>query len=156
MKYACCLIAVADIRRSRHLYETILGQEVAADFGQNVAFKGGFAIHEKEHFAGLIGGRPILSPSHGFELYFEDDDLERIEADLKSGGFAFVHEIREQPWRQKVLRFYDYDGHIVEIGERLEHTALRLHKEGRSFEEIARLTSLPEAKVREAVEHDER
>jgi len=155
MKYICSLIAVADVKRSRFLYEAILGQEVAADFGENVAFKGGFAIHQKDHFAGLVGGRPMISPSHHFELYFEDDELEKIEADLKSRGFAFVHEIREQPWRQKVLRFYDYDGNIVEIGERLEHVAWRLHREGRPADEISRITYLPVAKVREAVEQYE-
>jgi catechol 2,3-dioxygenase-like lactoylglutathione lyase family enzyme len=144
------------VKKSRFLYETVLGQEVAADFGENVAFKGGFAIHQKEHFRGLVGGRPVLSPSHNFELYFEEDDLEKIEAELKAGGFSFVHEIREQPWRQRVLRFYDYDGNIVEIGERLEYVAHRLHQEGLPVEEIARIIYLPAAKVREAIEEYER
>jgi len=27
----------------------------------------------------------------------------------------FVHELREQPWRQKVARFYDPDKNIIEI-----------------------------------------
>lgn len=156
MRYVCSLIVVADVKRARVLYEILLGQEVAADFGENVAFKGGFAIHQKDHYQKLIGDRPIQSPSNHFELYFEEDDLEKIAAELKSRGFAFVHEIREQPWKQRVFRFYDDDGNIIEIGERLEHTAYRLHREGRSAEQIAAAILMPVDFVREAVKTYER
>jgi hypothetical protein len=29
----------------------------------------------------------------------------------------YVHPLREQPWRQRVVRFYDPDHHIIEVGE---------------------------------------
>ncbi|WP_083189975.1 hypothetical protein [Orenia metallireducens] len=34
----------------------------------------------------------------------------------------------EQPWHQKVFRIYDYDKHIVEIGESMEAVVIRYHK----------------------------
>ena len=36
MKFICSLIVVADIDRSRKLYEKILHQKVVTDFGENI------------------------------------------------------------------------------------------------------------------------
>jgi len=34
-----------------------------------------------------------------------------------------------EPWGQRVIRFYDPDMHIVEVGESLESVACMLHNE---------------------------
>jgi len=54
MKFICPLIVVDDIGVSRRFYEEVLGQRVLFDHGENVSFEGGFAIHLKSHFAGLV------------------------------------------------------------------------------------------------------
>jgi len=150
MKFICSLIVVDDVAKARNLYENILKQKVVADFGENVAFQG-FAIHKRDHYKALINDKPIVPGSNAFELYFEEDDLEKLAGELKAGGFEFVHDLREQPWKQKVLRFYDYDKNIIEVGERLEHTAYRLSLEGRSLEDISRITYLPVESVKAAI-----
>ncbi len=147
MKYICALIVVDDVKKSRHLFEDILGQAVTQDYGENVTFAGGFALHQKAHFEHLIGGRPVGKGANDFEIYFEHDNLEEIRDILKEKGLEFVHDIMEQPWRQKVLRFYDYDWHIIEIGESMEHLAWRLSREGLSTGEIIKTTYLDEATV---------
>ncbi len=151
MKYICSLIVVEDIEKARHLYEAVLKQQVVEDYGQNIVFAGSFAIHKKEHFRGLIDNKPVIAGSNNFELYFEEDDLPAAEAALKACGLEFVHEVREQPWRQQVLRCYDYDKNIIEIGEKMEHTAYRLSLENLSIEEIARTTYLSEDAVKAAI-----
>ena len=128
MKYICVLIVVDDIQKSRFLYEKILGQTVKMDFGENVTFHGDFAIHQKSHFKSLINNYPISLKSNNFELYFEDDNLETIVNRLKDNGFEFIHEIVEQPWKQKVVRFYDYDKNIIEIGEKMGEKTLKLKR----------------------------
>jgi hypothetical protein len=133
------------------LYETILGQTVHTDFGENIAFEGGFAIHQRAHFQQLINQLPIQRKSHNFELYFENDELEAMLAKLHAHGIQFIHEIVEQPWKQRVMRFYDYDDHIIEIGERLEHVAYRLWQEQRAIEEICQFTALSSDAVRHAI-----
>lgn len=152
MKFVCTLIAVADIARSRDFYERVLGQQVKFDFGENVTFHGDFAIHLASHYQQLIGGRNIHPGGNAFELYFEDDDLEPIAEKLAEYGSTFVHGIMEQPWRQRVMRFYDPDGHIIEIGESMEYLAFRLHQSGLSHEEIGMATTLPEAFIVMALE----
>ncbi len=143
MKYRCALVTVQDMARSRALYEGMLQQVVAADMGENLSFEGGFALHQRDHFSSLLDGREIRARANSFELYFEHDDVLGIQELLKREGFEFLHPAREQPWRQMVLRFYDYDGTIVEIGESLEHLAYRLYLEGKALEDISRITYLP-------------
>jgi len=152
MKFICALITVSDIGRSRNFYENLLNQRVKYDFGANVTFHGDFAIHLKSHFQELIGNQEIKSGGNNFELYFEYDEVQQIVEKLKVNNVVFVHEIREQPWRQKVVRFYDPDKNMVEIGESLEYLSYRLHNEGLSTDQISKITSMTEEFVYAAIE----
>jgi catechol 2,3-dioxygenase-like lactoylglutathione lyase family enzyme len=152
MKFICPLITVNDISRSREFYEKVLNQKVKYDFGENISFEGDFSIHLKSHFQKLIGNKEIKTQSNNFELYFEYDDLEQIVEKLKDYGVTFIHPITEQPWRQKVVRFYDPDDYIIEIGESLEYLCHRLHQEGKPVHEIACVTYIPEEFVRKSIE----
>ena len=142
-KFICPLLVVKDIASSRRFYEEVLGQEVKNDFGEDVVFKGAFAIHEAKHFAGLTGVDTAEGPRPSHELYFEDDDLSSGEERLKAAGVEFVHPVREQPWKQRCLRCYDPDGHIVEVGESMEAVVRRLHGEGMTAEEITKACKMP-------------
>lgn len=141
IKYICPLITVSDMQRSRTFYEKVLDQKVRTDFGENISF-GGFAIHLKSHYKGLIN-KDIRSRGNSFELYFEYDDVDQIVKTLKKHHVEFVHDLREQPWKQLVVRFYDPDGNIIEIGESMENVVFRLSKKKLSVEEIAKETFLP-------------
>ncbi|NQT74200.1 MAG: VOC family protein [Chloroflexi bacterium] len=145
MRFVCPLIVVDDIARSRKFYEEVLWQEVEFDFGQDVSFKGSFAIHLKDHYKTLLGGQDheILHRANNMELYFETEDVAGDCERLKLANVDFVHELMEQPWGQRVVRFYDPDGHIVEIGETMQAVVLRFHKEGYSIEEICQKSSMP-------------
>jgi catechol 2,3-dioxygenase-like lactoylglutathione lyase family enzyme len=150
MKFICPLIVVKDINRSRKFYEGILKQEVTEDFVENVGF-GGFSIHLESHFRELIGDLPVRQGGHNAELYFEEDKVDEMAAVLEKEGVAFIHPVMEQPWRQKVVRFYDPDQHIIEVGESLEHTAYRLHKEGYDNQEVASITYMSMEMVEAAI-----
>lgn len=146
IKYVCPLITVADIVKSREFYENILKQEVEVDHGANIAFKGGFAIHDAEHFQGLTS-HFIPSKTHSskdfMELYFESEEIEKLEEKLGSLNIEFVHGIVEQPWGQRVMRFYDPDNYIIEVGEPLDAVVKRMVQEGLTEEEIAEKSSIP-------------
>lgn len=144
MKFIAVLITVEDINRSRQFYENIMKQTVEFDFGQNVSFKGGFAIHLKSHYASLIDNKLIQFGSNCHELYFEFDNIDELVDVLKLNNVQFVHEAREQPWRQKVVRFYDPDLHIIEVGESFEFLSYRLSCDGLSVQDIAKATMMPE------------
>lgn len=137
--------------KSRHFYETILDRKVKFDFGENITFHGDFAIHLDAHFKKLIGNKDIKRGSHNFELYFEEDDMELVMDILRRHQVELVHEMMEQPWRQRVIRFYDPDLHIIEIGESLEFLSYRLFKEGLSNSEITSIIGLSEEFVSESI-----
>ena len=130
----------------------MLGQRVKFDFGENVTFEGDFAIHLRSHFQQLIDGKPIQLGGNGYELYFEADWVDEFAQKLKQHSVTFVHEVREQPWRQKVVRFYDPDGNIIEVGESLEYLCFRLYREGMNVEAITKAIGMPEDFVKMGIE----
>jgi len=141
---------VADITRSRIFYETIMGQDVLADHGRHVAFKGGFSIWQADYAISVVfegaKGRPKALGLDNFEMYFESGDLdaawERVAADPAALARA-IHPVRVHPWGQRGFRLRDPDGHIVEVGEPLPLLVRRLMAEGMTYEEIAKTTSIP-------------
>jgi catechol 2,3-dioxygenase-like lactoylglutathione lyase family enzyme len=152
MKFICPLIVVNNIEISRNFYEKILNQKVQFDFGENVSFEGGFAIHLKSHFSDLISidKNDIIQKSNNCELYFEEEDLDDFLQKLEGiESIEYVHGIKEQPWGQRVLRFYDPDMHIIEVGEPMESVVKRFLSKGVSVEETVKRTLMPEEFVRQ-------
>lgn len=85
-------------------------------------------------------------------MFFEEVNLEKVQENLKKEGVDFVHEIREQPWRQQVLRIYDPSYNIIEIGESLNHTIYRLWQEGLSENEIGKTLSMTQKVVKRTLD----
>lgn len=144
MKFSGSLIAVADIAVSRKFYETVMGQEVVLDVGTHVAFKDGFSL--QQGYPELIGINPetVLRQSNNFELYFEVEDLDNWNARLKCVHYLeYIHDVKEYPWGQRVIRFYDPDRHIVEVAEDMVSVTKRFLKQGLSIEETAERTMFP-------------
>lgn len=117
MKFICSLLVVRDLDCSRIFYEEILGLRVSHDHGENIVFENGFALHCKDHFSGLIDYKTILFGENNVELYFESNELEMLQNKLLEQKIEFIHPIRQQSWKQKVIRFYDPDGYVIEVGE---------------------------------------
>lgn len=151
MKFICPLITVSDMGIARHFYENILKLKVKYNFGENVTYEGDFSIHLQAHFQCLIDQKEIVSGGNNFELYFEDDHPEKIIEQLEQHQIKLVHDLREQPWRQRVVRFYDPDQNIIEVGESMEHVCFRLQTEGKKIEEIEAITMMPQTFILEAI-----
>jgi catechol 2,3-dioxygenase-like lactoylglutathione lyase family enzyme len=154
LKFICPLICVQDMARSRHFYENILKQEVLHDFGENVEFHGGFAIHLNTHFQELLGepaNYPMTFRTNNYELYFQTDDLEIMHERLVNNSVEFIHKIYEHPWGQRAMRFYDPDGHIIEIGEPMEIVVKRYYDQGLIMDEICKKTSMPQDFVKQVI-----
>lgn len=154
MQFVCPLIVVKDIDKSRNFYENILNQKVKYDFGENIEFEGGFSIHLESHFKKLIGNQDVIKKTNNFELYFEEENLDRIFNTLKENGIEFIHEITEHPWGQRAMRFYDFDFHIIEIGESMQSVVIRLYNNGMTIEEINSKTSMPIDFIKKTVSNE--
>ena len=154
LKYILPLIIVENVSVSKRFYEDCLEQKVLYDFGEDVQFEGGFSIHQRAHFQALLGDEKryaITLKSNSDELYFETENINAAQERLKLAGAEFIHEIEEQPWGQRVMRLSDPDGHIIEIGESMGSSILRLHEQGLSMEEIIKKTGMPKEFVEKAL-----
>ncbi len=148
MRFVCTIVVVENVLKSRELYEKILNQKVIADFGEfNVAFEGGLALYKKSLYQSLLGEKQILNKPNNFEIYFEEENLIKIEKKIEELDFEFIHKIKEDPWKQKVFRFYDYDNNNVVIAENMSSTVKRLKKENNSIEEIIKITGMPKNEI---------
>ena len=149
IKYICSLLTVKDIQKSREFYEKVLKQEVELDHGENVSFKGGFAIHDRDHFYKLVNNdsKNLNDKNNNgnalIELYFVSEEIDVLNKKLESLDVVFLHKIREQPWGQRVLRFFDPDDYIIEVGESMESVVIRFAAEGLEIEEISQRSSMP-------------
>ncbi|MGF6176626.1 VOC family protein [Ensifer sp. 4252] len=111
---------VRDIDRSREFYQKTLGLTVLEDFGNFVLFDTGFAIHEGRSLEQTVWREvaPAEEPygRRNLLLYFEHGDIEAAFESI-APQVELIHPIERQAWGQRVFRFYDPDGHAIEIGE---------------------------------------
>ena len=143
MKYIGVLIAVSDMENSRRFYHDVLGLKVLEDFGANVTLEGGIFLQTLDTWKMFIHTDQILLPNHAGELYFEEEDIERFCKRLASLDVRYVHPLFEHRWGQRVVRFYDPDGHVIEVGERLDVVVRRFFEGGLSVIETAERMDVP-------------
>ena len=150
MKFVCPLIVVDDIEASKKFYTGILGQEITMDFGANVTFAESFTIQSKSSWTGFIN-KPesaIRYQGNDAELYFEEEEFDAFVERLKTYEVTYVHQVIEHAWGQRVVRFYDPDMHIVEVGESMMTVCRRFYAQGMTVEEISARTMFPEEIVK--------
>lgn len=143
MKYLGTLIAVGDMEKSKRFYHDVFGLNVVADFGANVTLEGGIFLQTLETWKDFIHGRPVVLGGHAGELYFEETDMDGFLARLENLGISCVHPPLEHSWGQRVVRFYDPDRHVVEVGEDMAAVVKRFLDSGMTREETARRMDVP-------------
>ncbi|TAJ45861.1 VOC family protein [Methanofollis fontis] len=154
--YHSTVLFVEDVERSKEFYTQVMGEEIDLDLGRNIIFRSGVGIWEGGFARGVIFGdagseseNNNFSSKRMLELYYETDDMDRSVEAIEAVGVEWVHRVVEQPWCQRTIRFLDPDGHMIEIGERMDVCARRLAGTGKTPEEIAAATTLPLEVVRQ-------
>lgn len=137
MKSICTLIAVENMQASKQFYRDVLGLGIAADFGANVTLDGGIALQTVESWREFIAGRDVTLPNHAGELVFEEADMDRFLAHLGQFEIDYVHPPMEHRWGQRVVRFYDPDCHVIEVGEEMVQVVRRFSGRGMTEAQIA-------------------
>ena len=138
MKYTCMLISVADINAARNFYEDLFRLEVFQDYGRNIAFTCGLALQQDFDWLGNLPKEKGLNKSNNAEIVFEEQDFDGFLNKLKEyPDIEYLGEVLEHSWGQRVIRFYDLDGHIIEVGEDMKMVIKRFLASGMNMEEIA-------------------
>ena len=119
MKLKNILFVVSDIEKSKKFYEELFGLKVITDFGENVILTEGLVLQQKDVWEDGIKNQ-ISFGGHDAELYFEESDMDGFLIKLKKSRLEieFVNEQSpDHPWGGRVVRLYDPDRHVIEVGE---------------------------------------
>lgn len=138
MKYTCVVISVADINAARRFYQDLFGLEVYQDYGKNIAFTCGLALQQDFDWLVNIPKEKVLKKANNAEIVFEEQDFDGFLNKLKEyPDIEYLGEVIEHSWGQRVIRFYDLDGHIIEVGEDMKMVIKRFLNTGMAMEEVS-------------------
>ena len=116
MKLKNILISVNDIERSKTFYKDLFGLDPILEQEGNVILTEGLVLQDAVIWKETLG-REVISQNNAFELYFEEMDMETFVKRLEEYGeeIRYVTPLTELPWGQKLVRFYDPDGNLIEM-----------------------------------------
>ncbi|MCI8688097.1 MAG: glyoxalase [Lawsonibacter sp.] len=138
MKYTSTVISVSDISVSRRFYEDLFGLELYQDYGINISFTCGLSLQQEFDWLVSVPKETVLKRSHNMELAFEIRDFDGFLEKLgQYPGIEYLGEVIEHSWGQRVVRFYDPDGHIIEVGENMKMVVERFLSAGMTMEEVS-------------------
>ena len=117
MKLKNFLIVVKDIERSKKYYHDLFGLDVILDNDGNMILTEGLVLQEEKYWTEFLG-KDVVGKNNSCELYFEEIDIEAFIEKLITlyPETEFVNELMTHSWGQKVVRFYDLDGNLIEVG----------------------------------------
>lgn len=117
MKLKNVLVVVKDIEKSREFYHDLFGLDTILDHGGNMILTEGLVLQDEKIWRDFVG-KEIVQKSNSCELYFEERDIEAFVEKLEERypDIEYVNRLMTHSWGQKVVRFYDLDGHLIEVG----------------------------------------
>ena len=117
MKLKNVLIVVKDIQRSRKFYHDLFGLELILDNDGNMILTEGLVLQEEKFWKEFLC-REIVPENNSCERYFEESDIEGFVKKLETyyPEVKYVNRLMTHSWGQKVIRFYDPDGNLIEVG----------------------------------------
>ncbi|MBR4098985.1 MAG: VOC family protein [Clostridium sp.] len=143
MKFKNPMLVVTDIEKTVAFYKKVLGLHVIMDFGANKTLTGGLCLQTLETWKDFIEPSEIAFGGNNAEIYFEEDSFDTFAARLNEFDIEYVHPIKEHPWGQRVVRFYDPDKHIIEVGENIKTVCKRFLDSGMTPEQVAARMDVP-------------
>lgn len=117
MKLRNVLIVVKNIEASKKFYHELFGLDMILDNDGNMILTEGLVLQEEKYWTQFLGKEVIPKNNHA-ELYFEEKDIEGFVKKLEKlyPKTEYVNRLMTHSWGQKVVRFYDLDGNLIEVG----------------------------------------
>lgn len=117
MRLRNVLIVVRDMERAIRFYKEIFGLQVILNQDGNVIMSEGLVLQDEKIWQKFLD-KDLLPRNNMTELYFEEPDIDGFVRKLEESDFEieYVNELMTHSWGQKVVRFYDLDGNLIEVG----------------------------------------
>ena len=145
MQLVGTLLVVKDMDRSRRFYEDLLFRTVLLDLKAYLVFDGFFLLAEGQ-WTEFLDNKPVrLNYGNNVcQLAFEDDDIDAFTERLRNfPDMQVLTPLKEYPWGQRSIRFYDPDGHVIEVGESMKIVVKRFLRFGMTVEETVEKSMFP-------------
>ena len=116
MRLKNILIVVKDIEQSKKFYHDLFGLDTVLDSDGNMILTEGLVLQDEKIWKTFLG-KEIIPESNSCELYFEERDIEAFAEKLEKlyPSIQYVNRLMTHSWGQKVIRFYDLDGNLIEV-----------------------------------------
>lgn len=117
MKLKNILVVVKDIEKARQFYHDLFGLELVLDNNGNMILTEGLVLQDEKIWREFLGTE-VIPQNNACELYFEEADIEEFVQKLERlyPSIVYVNRLITHSWGQKVIRFYDLDGNLIEVG----------------------------------------
>lgn len=117
MRLRNVLIVVKDIDRAIRFYKEIFGLQVILAQEGNVIMSEGLVLQDAAIWKKFLE-KELIPKNNMTELYFEEPDIEGFVKKLEESEFKieYVNELMTHSWGQRVVRLYDLDGNLIEVG----------------------------------------
>ena len=110
MRLKNILIVVKDIEKSKKFYHDLFGLNPVLDNDGNMILTEGLVLQDEKIWKDFLV-KEISYKNNSCELYFEEKNIEAFVEKLEK-----LYPEIEHSWGQKVIRFYDLDGNLIEVG----------------------------------------
>ncbi len=116
MKLKNFLIVVNDIEKSKQFYHDMFGLDAVLNSEGNVILTEGLVLQEKTIWENSIE-KSTVPNNNSCELYFEEADMEGFVKKMEENypNINYVNRLTTFAWGQKMVRFYDLDGNLIEV-----------------------------------------
>ncbi|GAB6105917.1 VOC family protein [Blautia glucerasea] len=117
MRLKNVLVVVKDMEKSKRFYHDLFGLDMVVDHGGNMILTEGLVLQEEKIWRKFLN-RDIIPKNNSCELYFEESDIEAFTEKLEIlyPSIEYVNKKTTHSWGQSVIRFYDLDGNLIEVG----------------------------------------
>ena len=116
MKLRNVLIVVKDIEKSKKFCHDLFGLDTILDNDGNVILTEGLVLQDEQIWKSFLE-KEVIPENNACELYFEESDIEAFVEKLEKlyPDIKYVNQLMTYSWGQKVVRFYDLDGNLIEV-----------------------------------------
>ena len=111
------MIVVKDIEKSKRFYHDLFGLDMVLDNDGNMILTEGLVLQDEKIWKKFLG-KDIIPKNNSCALYFEEQNMEAFIEKLETlyPSIQYVNRLMVHSWGQKVIRFYDLDGNLIEVG----------------------------------------
>ncbi len=143
IRYDSAVLFTQNVEAMTRFYTETMRQKVRFDFGRCRILEYGLSIWALDENDPAMKAPGLgKGPNSRLELCFDTEDFEADAAHVMAFAPKMLHDMAEEAWGQRTIRFFDPDGNLVELGESIPCFCRRLYHEGMTPEQVARKTGV--------------